>query len=91
MLANNRNTVSMISLQKKSDQHPPFEFPPTCINKDVFERKEVSANLRNGDLLRLVLLGLRNDNAKNAILHRSLDGILINTNREAEAALEFTD
>jgi len=38
-----------------------------------------------------VLLSLRNDNAKNAVLHRSLDSILINANREAEAALEFAD
>ena len=43
------------------------------------------------DLARFRCLGLRNNNAKNAVLQAGLDEILIDTLWEAEAAMEFTD
>lgn len=51
----------------------------------------IKGNLLNGDFAAFLLLSLWNDNAKNTILHASLDLILVDADREAERSGEFTN
>jgi len=45
----------------------------------------------DGDLAARLLLSLRNDDRKNAILHGSMNSILVDTNREGERSREFAN
>lgn len=48
-------------------------------------------NLIDGDLAAGLLLGLGDDNGKNAILHGSMNSILVDTNWEGEGSREFAN
>lgn len=48
-------------------------------------------HLVDGDLAAGLLLGLGDDNGKNAILHGSTNSILVDTNREGEGSREFAN
>jgi hypothetical protein len=51
--------------------------------------EEKHRRLGDGDLARLTLLVLRNDNGEQAVLHGCRDGVLVDTGRERKTSAEF--